>query len=235
MLRKAIPAFTMFAVACSGGDRPAPAEAPPAPAPAPADAAPPAGTASTERVVYGLAVFSPTMSFRPCDGGAIVSLVDSTSNRLRPAIGLGGSTEELGLFVIGVGATSPRRELILRQVDYAVRPAPGEGCERPAPDYTVGIRGLDSAWQVLIRPRGIEHWNPAGNEAIRFPAAAPEMSGGQTTYRSATDLGVPRTIQVVLSDGSCREARSGAWAPMTASVTLDGTTRQGCAWRGLLR
>lgn len=235
MIRKAIPAVVLIAAACGGGDRPVPAAAPPAPPPASAVAAEPAGAASVERVVYGLAVFTPSLSFRPCGGGAIVSLVDSTSDRLRPAIGLGGSTEEQGLFVIGVGATSPRRELILREVDYAVRPAPGEGCERPAPDYAIGIRGLDSAWQVLIRPRGIEHWNVAGTEAVRFPAAAPATSAGQTVYRSTTDLGVVRTIEVVLTEASCREAKSGAWSPWKATVTVDGKSLPGCGWRGLLR
>jgi len=231
MIRKAIPGLVVVAVACGGGDRPAPAAAPPAPPPIEASAPPPDAPVS---VVRGIAIFEPTMSFRPCNG-PIVSLLDSTSNRLRPLIGLVGSTETQGVFVIGAGATSPRNELVLREVDYVVRPAPGEGCERPEQEYTIGVRGVDSTWQVTITAGAIEYRDAAGSQSIRFPAASAAEAGGTMTYTSSTDFGPSHTMRIVLTPGSCRETRSGAWSPFLASVTLDGKTAQGCAWRGSQR
>ena len=233
MIRKALPAMALVAAACGSGERPAPAAAPPAPAPVDAAAPAPAPGAPAS-VVRGIAIFSPTMSFRPCIG-AIASLVDSTGNRLRPMIGLVGSSEERGVFIIGLGTTSARNELILRGVDYVIRPAPGEGCERPEQAYTIGVRGVDSAWQVTIAPGAIEYRNAAGSESIRFPGASPAEASGFSTYTSATEFGDPRSIQIVLTPGSCREAKGGAWSPFQASVTLDGKTVRGCAWRGLMR
>ena len=235
MMRKAIAALTapaLLAAACGGGDQPAPAAAPPAP---PADAAAPSpAPAAPGTVVRGIAIFSPTMTFRPCNG-PIVSLLDSTTNRLRPLIGLVGSTEEQGVFIIGLGETSPRNELVLREVDYVIRPSPGEGCERPEQEYIIGVRSVDSTWQVTIAPSAIEYRDAAGSESIRFPAASPAEAGGILTYASTTDFGASHTIQIVLTPGSCRETRSGAWSPFQAAVTLDGRTVQGCAWRGSRR
>ena len=230
MIRKAIPALVLIAAACGGTDQPAPAAAPPAAQPA---AAPPAVAASGS-VVRGIAIFAPTMSFRPCFG-PIASLLDSTSNRLRPMIGLVGSSEQQGVFVIGVGEASSRNEMILREVNYAVRPAAGEGCERPEQEYTIGVRGVDSTWQVIIAPGGIEYRDARGSQSIRFPAASPAEASGISTYTSTTEFGEPHTLRIVLTPGSCRETRSGAWSPFQAAVTLDGKTVQGCAWRGVLR
>ena len=233
MIRKAIPAVALIAAACGGAEQPAPAAAPPAPPAAEPAAAPPASTPGS--VVRGIAIFSPTMSFRPCFG-PIASLLDSTSNRLRPMIGLVGSSEQQGVFVIGVGETSPRNEMILREVDYVVRPAAGEGCERPEQEYTIGVRGVDSTWQITIAPGGIEYRDAPGSQSIRFPAATPaEEASGISTYSSATEFGEAHTLRIVLTPGSCRETRSGAWSPFQASVTLDGKALQGCAWRGVLR
>jgi|GEM_PF-1981953 len=233
MIRKAIPAIVLLTAACAGGDRPAPAPAPPAPPPADGGAPAPSPAAPLS-VVHGIAIFEPTLTFRPCNG-PIVSLLDSTSNRLRPLIGLVGATETQGVFVIGRGETSPRNELVLREVDYAIRPAPGEGCERPEQEYRVAVRGVDSTWQVIITPGAIEYRNALGSESIRFPAATPSESGGSTTYNSTTEFGVSHTIRIVLTPGSCRETRSGAWSPFQAAVTLDGKTVPGCAWRGSQR
>lgn len=233
MMRKALPAVALVAAACGGGDRPAPAAAPPAPASvdAAAPAPPPAASAS---VVRGIALFSPTMSFRPCSG-PIATLVDSTGNRLRPLIGLVGSSEEQGVFILGLGSTSPRNELVLHEVDYVVRPAPGEGCERPEQAYSIAVQGVDSAWRVTIAPGGIEYHSATGSEHIRFPAAAPAEADGSSTYTSSTEFGDSRNIRIVLTSGSCREIKSGAWTALRASVTLDGRALQGCAWRGLMR
>lgn len=233
MIRKAIPAMVLMAAACGGTDQPAPAAAPPAPPPAAPAAALPA-PAAPGTVVRGIAILSPPMTFRPCFG-PISALLDSTSNRLRPLIGLVGSSEQQGVFVIGVGETSSRNELILREVNYAVRPAAGEGCERPEQEYTIGVRGVDSTWQVTIAPRGIEYRDAAGSQSIRFPAASPVETGGIATYNSSAEFGELHTLRIVLTPGSCRETRSGAWSPFQASVTLDGKALQGCAWRGVLR
>lgn len=232
MIRKAIPVLAVVAAACGGGDRPTPEAAPPPPPPIEASAPPPGDAPMS--VVRGIAIFEPTMTFRPCNG-PIVSLLDSTSNRLRPLIGLVGSTEAQGVFVIGRGETSPRNELVLREVDYVVRPAPGEGCERPEQEYTVGIRGVDSAWQVMITPGAIEYRDAAGTESIRFPAAAPAETGETSTYASTTEFGASHTIRIVLTPASCRDTRTGAWAPFQASVTLDARALRGCAWRGSQR
>lgn len=234
MIRKAIPAVLLIAAACGGADQPAPAAAPPAPPATEPAAAPPPAPAAPGSVVRGIAIFSPTMTFRPCFG-PITSLLDSTANRLRAMIGLVGSSEQQGVFVIGVGETSSRNEMILREVNYAVRPAPGEGCERPEQQYTIGVRGVDSTWQVIIAPGRIEYRDAAGSQSIRFPAASPVEAGGIATYNSTAEFGEPHTLRIVLTPASCRETRSGAWSPFQASVTLDGKTVQGCAWRGVLR
>lgn len=232
MIRKVIPAIVLMSAACGGGDRPAPAPAPPAP---PAEAGAPAPAPDTPLgVVRGIAIFDPTMTFRPCNG-PIVSLLDSTSNRLRALIGLVGSTEGQGVFVIGRGTTSPRNELVLREVDHVVRPAPGEGCERPEQEYTIGVRGVDSTWQVVLTPAAVEYRNAAGTESIRFPAAAAAEDGQTSTYTSTTEFGASHTIRIVLTPGSCRETKNGAWSPFQAAVTVDGKTVQGCAWRGSQR
>ena len=231
MIRKAIPGVVLMMAACGGGDRPAPAPAPPAPPPI--DASAPVAAAPLS-VVRGIVIFDPTLTFRPCNG-PIVSLLDSTSNRLRPLIGLVGSSEQQGVFVIGTGETSPRNEMILRDVDHVVRPGPGEGCERPEQEYSVGVRGVDSTWQVMIAPGAIEYRDAAGSETIGFPAATPSEAGGSSTYNSTTEFGPSHTIRIVLTAGSCRETRTGAWSPFQAAVTIDGRTVQGCAWRGSQR
>ncbi len=231
ILRHLLLPTALLAAGC-GGERTPPAEAPPAPAPAETAAPAPA---SPDVSVRGVVILEPTMTFRPCDGGPIVSLLDSTSNRLKPAIGLGGSTEEQGLFVLGRGTTSPQRELILREIEYAVRPSPGAGCDQPPSDYVIAIRGTDAGWNVVVRPQAIEYLDATGAESIRFAGAGPTDSGGLMTYSTTTEFGPSHTLQIVLTPGSCREAKSGAWSPFQASVTLDGKSLRGCAWRGSMR
>jgi uncharacterized membrane protein len=87
----------------------------------------------------------------------------------------------------------------------------------------------------MITPGAIDYRDAAGTESIRFPAAAAAEAGGTSTYSSTTEFGASHTIRIVLTPGSCRETRSGAWSPFQASVTLDEKTVQGCAWRGSQR
>ena len=218
--------FIAGVMTACGSDARTPATDPPSP---PAAAGAPAAGPSEDRVIFGTVVYEPEATFRPCDGGPVVAFLDSTDNRLRATVGLSGSNESQGVTIIGVGATAASRELIIREVRYAVAPAAGEGCSQPAPVYAMGLRGIDSAWTITIRPEGIEYRNAAGTDNAQF-AGAPQSGDGSISTRT---LGSPeRTLQISLTPGSCRDPKNGAWAPFRATVTLDGRTLSGCAWRG---
>ena len=214
-------------LACGGGETRTPAAAPPA-TPAAEGGAPAGGAPGPDRLIYGVVTLAPEATFRACDGAPIVAILDSTSNRLRPAVGLSGSSEERGLYIIGVGATSPTRALIIREVRYAVMPASGEGCESPAPTYAMAVRGIDSGWTITVRPQAIEYRNASGGDVSQFRGA----DAGSLSISTSTESGVARTLEINLTAASCRDPKNGAWAPFRAAVTLDGKQLQGCAWRG---
>lgn len=227
----ALPAAALLAAAC-GGDR-TPPVVPPAEAPAAAPAAPGA-PASPEMLVRGTVVLGETMTFRSCDGPPIMTVLDSTSNQLRGTYTLLSATEEQGMFILARGSTSPRRELILRELQFAILPKPGEGCDQPPPDYSIAIRGADSAWSVAIKDQAILFQKSPAAQPISFPAAAPGDSTGLTTYHTTTEPDRAHTLHIVLAPASCREARTGAYSPMRATVVMDSSRLSGCASRGKL-
>lgn len=230
-LRSALPAAVFLAAAC-GGDK-SPPVVPPAAAPAAAPA--PAGApALPEMLARGTVVLGQTMTFRSCDGPPIMTVLDSTSNRLRGTYTLLSATEEQGMFILARASTSPRRELILRELQFAILPTPGQGCDQPSPDYSIAIRGVDSAWSVAIKDQAILFLNSPAAQPISFPAAAPGDSAGLTTYHTTTEPDRTHTLHIVLSPASCREARTGAYSPMQATVVIDSSRLSGCASRGRL-
>jgi uncharacterized membrane protein len=227
--RALISAMLFTAAACTRDQPPADPPLPPATPPA----APAAAAVGPSTVVSGVVVFEPQMVFRACDGSPIVTLLDSTSNRLRPLVGLSGSTDEQGLFVIAQGGTAPTRELVLREIHYAVRPAAGLGCDLGAPEYSVAIGGIDTTWRVTVTPQAIEYQEAGGSPATRFGAATGTDSAGVTVY-STSDQTAGRSLRITLTPGSCRDPRTMAYTPYAASVTVDGKTLRGCAWKGRL-
>jgi uncharacterized membrane protein len=230
--RYALPAAALLAAAC-GGDK-APPVVPPAEPPAAAPA-PPGAPVAPEMLARGTVVLGQTVTFRSCDGPPIMTVLDSTSNRLRGTYGLLSATEEQGMFIMARGSVSPRRELILRELEFAVLPTPGQGCDQPSPDYSIAIHGVDSAWSVVIKDQAILFQNSPSAQPISFPATAPADSAGSPTYRSTTEPDRAHTLHIVLAPASCREARTGAYSPMRATVVMDTSRLSGCAWRGRLR
>ena len=169
---------------------------------------------------------------RPCEGAPIVTVLDSTNNRLRATFGLVAATEEQGMFVIARGVTTARNELVLRELEFAVRPAPGEGCDRPTSAYSVAIEGADSAWNTMITDQSIVYQDSPAAERIEFPAAAATDSVGMTIYQATADPRQPHTLYIRLEALSCRVAKTGAYSRFRATVIIDGRTMNGCGWSG---
>ena len=193
----------------------------------------PAGTPSaSEMMVRGTVVLGQAMTFRSCDGPPILTVLDSTDNRLRGTYGLVNATDDQGMFILARGATSPRGELILRELEYAARPAPGEGCDQPSPDYAFAVRGADSAWSVVITDQAILFRSSPAGERIEFPAVARGDSAGSTTYRTATQPDRAHTLEIQMTAASCREAKTAAYSRLRATVVIDTSRLSGCAWRG---
>lgn len=228
-LRYALLVAAFLAAAC-GGDRNRPA-VPPAQEPA-AEPVPASVPASPERMVRGTVRLNPTMSFRPCDGGPIMSVVDSTRDRLVPSYSSMRATDDEGMFILARAANSPRNELILRELQFAIRPMPGEGCDQPAPDYAMLMRGTTPPWRITMTPAAIEFSDSTASEGVRFPAVAPDDSAGFTRYRATAESGGSHTLHLLLSQTPCNEAKSGAFAAMRAQLVVDGRVLSGCAWRG---
>jgi uncharacterized membrane protein len=222
------PMMTVLAVACMGEKSP-PAAAPPA---ASTPAAAPAAAASPDVLVRGVIRLAPTLSFRPCDGGAQRAVLDSSNNRLVAVYRTLRAGDESGMYLLGIGAGGGNNALVLRDLEYSDVSADAE-CNNPAPSYQVTARGTAPAWQLTITDAGIEYSDSAFTDGVRFPPATTDDSSGWTRYRSSG--GDAHTIQLITNRNGCAERSGTSYAAMQAAVTFDGRTRTGCAWRGRLR
>ena len=221
------PAAVLIA-ACGGSDRTPPA-APPAETPA-SSPSPAAALGLPDVMVRGIVRVNPEMSYRPCDGGPIMALVDSTRDHLVPAFSSMRATDEGGMYVLGRGAHSPRGSLIFRDLQFATLPVAGEGCDQPAPGYTMAMRGISPPWRLVLTPGGFEYSDSTTTDPLRFPAVVPDDSAGLTRYQATLESGGSHTLHVLLSPTPCNEG--GAFASMQVQLVVDGKARSGCGWRG---
>ncbi len=219
-----------LAGACGGGEQPAPA---PPPTEAPDQPAPAAPAERPDLLMRGIVRLQPPM-FRSCDGNVVAELIDSTAGRLVPTFSILQATEQDGLYVLARGAFGERREVVLRELQLATRPAEREGCEQPDPEYVIMARGLGPAWHVRVLASGIEYSQEGEAASLTFPAVAPQDSAGRTIYQTTSAAPDSHTLRLSLLIEGCAQGDA-IYGSMQAEVTVDGTTLQGCAWRGVLK
>lgn len=231
MPRRVLPAAMLLA-AC-GSDRSAPVVTPGTPPPIPRVAAAPAPR--PEVMVRGTVFASGEVTFRACNQVAPVAALDSTGGRLLPTYRFLRPPDEEGLYVLARAVESSRGEIILREIEFARRPVPGENCDEPAPDYLLRARGINPNWRVTITASGIEFVQDSEPRILIFPPVAPDDSGGVLRYRATAQTDRAHALHLLLVTTTCSEGNNGVYAAMQAFLTLDGRALPGCAWRGRLR
>ena len=222
-IRVAMSLGALALVSC-GRERPAasPVNLPPparAPAAAPAPARP-------DLMLRGIVRLSPTLTFRACDGQLLATVLDSTGERLIPAYQVIRPGDE-GMYVEAAGRETANREVVLRSLEYAARPGPGLGCERPASAELLRAFGRRPDWRLSITPTGVE-LTQAGQPALAFPAPALDDSAGHLRYRS-------ERFHLLLTARPCTEDSTGTFGSLQAVVTVEGRVLRGCAAHGQVR
>ncbi|HJR33483.1 MAG TPA: hypothetical protein VJ817_00930 [Gemmatimonadales bacterium] len=228
--RIVLPAGILLA-AC-GSDRSAPAAAG-TPPPVPRVAATPAPR--PEVMVRGTVFAGGEMTFRACDQVAPVRAVDSTGGRLLPTYRFLRPPDDEGLFIMARATESSGGPIILRELEFARRPVPGDNCDEPAPDYLLRARGINPNWRVTITASGIEFAQDSEPRILVFPPVTPDDSGGVLRYRTGAQTDRTHRFHLLLVTTSCSEGNNGVYAAMQAALTLDGRALSGCAWRGRQR
>lgn len=231
-LRLTLPVLAFGLVSC-GAEKPAPAAVPDQTAPpAAAPVAAPAPAAAT--MVRGIVRLQPSPSFRSCEATSQLTLIDNTGGRLAPNYRFMQANDTDGLYVLASGTINERGEMVLGEIEFAGLPATTGGCEGPAPDYSMAVRGGEPAWSLTVTGSGIEFSRGGDQPAITFPAVTPDDSGGMTRYQAAT-TGAEHSLHLLLSRTGCTGSRAAAmYASMQARAVIDGQSLSGCAWRGRL-
>lgn len=87
--------------------------------------------------------------------------------------------------------------------------------------------GQEPGWVLEIDATQITFIGDYGERRVRMPAPAParDPRTGSTTYQAETD---GHALNVTITEAPCADSMSGESFPTTVSVTLDGTTYQGC-------
>jgi len=225
-LERAGLAMLVSLIAC-GGERRAPA--PGDDRPPPVVPPPPAAAEAREVFLRGVVHMVPTLSFRSCDGQALVAAQDSTRDHLVPAYRVLRPDEEEGMYAEVIGGQLPGGALILRRLEFASRPRSGQGCDQPATGHILRAFGVRPEWQVLVTGSGIMFTQAAEPRSLSFPATSPDDSAGVLRYRTAGGF------HMLLTQSPCTVDSTGTFGSMQAIVQIGGTTLRGCASHGVVR
>jgi uncharacterized membrane protein len=221
-LRRAATLLSMAALAGCGGGEPravGEARAPALPPPTPGAAV------ARQAFVRGMVRLTPNLSFRSCDGTAMVATLDSTSDHLVPAYRvLRPATDEI--YVEAVGTTAQGQPLVLRRLEYAALPGPGGGCQGRG-GHLVQAFGIRPEWRLLVWAGGME-LTQTGESALNFPAATAVDSGGMKRYEAGG-------LRLSLIDSPCTVDSLRTFGSMQAIVDVGGKTLRGCAANGIVR
>jgi uncharacterized membrane protein len=166
--------------------------------------------------------------FRSCDLQVNAPFHDSTGSRGPQIIStyrILGAQEESGLYVLVRAHFSPRREVIVREIEFAGIPSESDGCDLPG-DYVVVARGRNPDWRVLVQESGVEF--SEGEVSLRFP---PVTASGAGLYETTLVAGESHTLRLKTERTPCNEGNN-AYGAMRAEVEIDGRAMTGCAWHG---
>lgn len=229
--RISVPVLALIVASCGGGEQPTPDATPQgAPPEAPAVQAP---ARAPEVFLRGVVRLEPVPMFRSCDLEVNAGFHDSTASggsQVVPTFRILGAKDEDGLYLLARGGYSPQREVIVREIEFASLPSQTDGCEQPAPSYTVMARGLDPAWRVTVTDVGIE-FIEAGGASLQFSPAVPRDSAAGTVYDASSIAGETHSLRLSLQRTACNEGNH-AYAAMRAEAVVDGRSLAGCAWYG---
>jgi uncharacterized membrane protein len=227
MLSRMVLSCLVLAVGCGGGERPAEAAPEPAEAAAPVPEAP---APAPPAFLRGVVSLDPVPMFRSCDLAIHARFEDKTSiGIIQISRRLTANTEEF--YVLARGTSSPQQNVILEEVEFAGVSGPTDGCEQPAPDYTIFARGGEPAWSLRLTDSGIE-FTEADSTTLQLPPVTPRNTEDRTVvYQASTNAGVSQTLSLTLRRTGCYEG-SEAYTATRAEVVIDGRTFTGCAWRG---
>jgi uncharacterized membrane protein len=150
---------------------------------------------------------------------------DSTGDHLVPAFRvLRPATDEI--YIEAVGATSPGHPMVLRRLEYASVPGPGEGCQN-GQGHVVLAFGIRPEWRLAVRAGGMELIQ-AGGSPLSFPGASAVDSAGVRRYEAGG-------LRLQLIESPCTVDSVATYGSMQATVYLDGKTLRGCAANGVVR
>ena len=171
----------------------------------------------------------PTLTFRSCDGATLSTVHDSTRNHLVPAYRVLQPNEAEGMYVEVMAAELPSGALVLRSLEYAGSPAPGQGCDQRRTGHLLRAFGVRPEWRVLVSSSGIDFTQTAEPGAMSFPAALPDDSAGVLRYRA------PGGFHMLLIQSPCTVDSTRTFGSMQAIVEVAGKTLRGCASHGVVR
>lgn len=126
---------------------------------------------------------------------------------------------------VGAGSAYPASLIAkhLRRAAYE-----GWNCGDIRPEVQLEAWGTEPFWNLQLTDEGARYTTPDGGTRRVQLGEVRMVPEGWTVSGTADEL----AVEVFLEDFGCRDAMSGAYAHLSATVTIGGTEMQGCAWFG---
>jgi uncharacterized membrane protein len=131
----------------------------------------------------------------------------------------------------GPGARFPE-QLRISALRRATPAAESFACEEDLSAFAFKAAGVEPFWSVEIASDAVVYSTPDLPRTV-FSGTEPTFSGGGWLYETTATGPTPLTLQVRIEPGRCTDSMVGAVYRWTATLTLAGEERRGCAWEGL--
>jgi len=174
-------------------------------------------------------------TFRPCNEGSELWVVDQTDGDLRRTFANESTPLELYIEAHGERAPVPEGNIaaraftgafLLEEVLFATQPAESQGCKEPAPTYIVRASGNEPFWSVEVGAERMTWRQP--DEPKEVIVEAPQSQDAEGTVGFVGTAGEHK-VELFVDSQPCRDSMSGAFYAYSARAVLDGKDFKGCA------
>ncbi len=187
----------------------------------------------------GILTLSPDHgAFRPCGEQGELLLVDQTDGVLARTFTAerdpGDADQPLKLYIEAYGERVTDQPapagfagtFLLEEALYAAPDGATRGCDAPAQDYVVAVRGNEPFWGVEITDAALLWRQPEEPKEISIAAPQTQDSEGAVRYVASNDA---HKIEVLIAAQVCQDDMSGEYFAYSARASLDGKQFTGCA------
>jgi len=163
----------------------------------------------------------------PCRSGERLIVQDATPMRALDAI-YRELTQRPGRAIF-MELTGVRNGRLVRAERLHRAYAEGPGCREDLDAVQLRANGTEPFWHLDARRDAVLMRRPGADPAQRFPATAWQRRGGDYVYEGAAEHSV---LRVAVREAICRDAMTGGYYTLSASVEWGGRKLAGCAYWG---